>query len=180
MARGRRIALIAVVTVGVLIGIPAVVGGLGRSGLTEARGTVDCRADPAATTADYLLGLACPPAGFARAFGYEPLLVETSEGWRYTRPAWSGAECNGPIGDKGPFWDFGALCRTHDYGYDLVRFGIGDRGEADQLLYEDMLAGCADQGPVGAMGCQAIAGWARAVLKVGDVLGFDPEILPGL
>jgi hypothetical protein len=67
----------------------------------------------------------------------------------------------------------------HDYGYDLVRFGIGDRGEADGLLYNDMMASCSDRGIVGAMGCRTIAGWARAVLEVGDALGFDPEVLPG-
>lgn len=179
MAGGRRLALISVLAIGAL-GWGALPGpGLrGTAELADVRGSVDCRPDPSATTTEYLVGLACPPAGFVRALGYQPVLVDTSGGWRYTRPASFGGQCNGPIGDAGPFWDFSAVCQAHDYGYDLVRFGIGDRGEADHLLYLDMIVSCSDRGAVAEIGCRAIAEWARAVLHAGDALGFDPEVLP--
>lgn len=179
MAGGRRVALIAVLGLGMMAwGVPTVVGATGPVAVTQMPGAADCRPDPGASTAEYLVGVACPPDGFVRALGYQPVLVRTPSGWRYTRPAWTGAECNGPMGDEGLFWDFAELCRVHDYGYDLVRFGIGDRGQADGLLYNDMMASCSDRGPLGAMGCRAVAGWARAVLEVGDALGFDPKVLP--
>jgi len=49
-------------------------------------GASACREVSRGTTEDYLIGLACPPSGFSEAIGYEPLLVQTPAGWRYTRP----------------------------------------------------------------------------------------------
>jgi phospholipase A2-like protein len=139
------------------------------------RGSSHCQPVAHGTAHEYLMGLACPPDGFAEAFGYRPALVKTPNGWRFTRPGWTGSRCNGPAGDEGPFWDFAVACRTHDYGYDLLRFGLGDRRDVDELLYSDMMAHCDRRGFIEGTGCRSIARWARAVLKAGDVLGFDPE-----
>lgn len=140
-------------------------------------GTARCATDPEAATIEYLVGAACPPPGFAESLGYEPVLVHTAEGWRFTRPTWADGRCNGPIRNEGPFWNFATACRTHDYGYDLVRLGVGDRAEADALLYSDMSASCRGQWLVGSEACLALADWARTVLGAGDALRFDPEPL---
>ena len=141
----------------------------------ETSGASRCHQVPEAGTVDYLTGIACPPDGFARTMGYEPVLVETPYGWRYTKPAFAGGECSGPLADTGPFWDFSEACRAHDYGYDLVRFGVGDRAEADALLFRDMMVGCSAQRTLGGDGCRAIAHWTATTLDVGDATGFDPE-----
>jgi hypothetical protein len=138
-------------------------------------GSRSCRELPSATTVQYETGLACPPRGFAVRFGYRPVLVSTAVGWRYTRPLSAGGGCSGPMADRGPFWSFGDACRAHDYAYDLVRLGIGDRGAADALLYRDMRRTCTSSEPVADWACRALADSAHAVLWVGDASpGFEP------
>jgi len=147
------------------------------SGRVEAKmpGTDACTPHTAATAVEYLSGDACPPDGFSATLGYEPALVLTSYGWRYTKPGWAGGFCSPPLTDHGPFWDFETACRTHDYGYDLVRFGVGDRAAADRLLYRDMTSACRTVNLLEEIACRAMARWARTVLQVGDATGFDPE-----
>lgn len=142
-----------------------------------APGSPRCVHADAADTADYLTGRICPPEGFAEAFGYDPLLVRTPYGWRYTKPASIGGSCSGPIHEHGPFWDFGAACRMHDYGYDLVRLGLAERPAADRLLYRDMKASCMETEAVRRPACKVLADAANAVLTVGDATGFDVERL---
>jgi hypothetical protein len=135
-----------------------------------------CRELPRPTTIQYETGVACPPRAFAVSFGYRPVLVSTPAGWRYTRPSSAGGGCSGPMSDRGPFWSFGDACRAHDYGYDLVRFGIGDRGAADLLLYRDMRRTCTTSDPVADWACRTLADSAHAVLWVGDATpGFEPR-----
>jgi hypothetical protein len=145
------------------------------SGRVEAAvpGSPTCTVDPSASTLERLTGQACPPEGFAAKMGYEPVLVETPYGWRYIKPSWAGGFCSPPLTDRGPSWDFRSPCRTHDYGYDLVRFGAGNRAAADALLYRDMMASCG--GSVDGTLCRAVARWANTALRVGDATGFDPE-----
>ena len=138
---------------------------------TTVSGSPSCVARADATAVDYQTGVVCPPKGFSDVLGYEPVLVETPAGWRYVRP---GAECSGPLADSGPFWDFSNACGTHDYGYDLVRFGVGDRRATDSLFHDDMLRECRREG-LGQAPCKALAEWAYAALRVGDGNGFDPE-----
>jgi len=145
----------------------------------EPRGARVCRVDPAARTNEFLLGIACPPDGFEAALGYRPVLRRTVAGWRYLKPASAGGGCSGPIDDTGAFWDFADACRTHDYGYDLVRLGVGSRPDADRLLYLDMLASCADRSVAAAFGCRALARWTRVTLDVGESLRMDPARVPG-
>jgi hypothetical protein len=140
-----------------------------------APGSATCEEHPVATAIEYLTGVVCPPRRFSRVLGYEPQLVRTAGGWRYVKPD---AECSGPLSDRGPFWDFAEACATHDYGYDLVRFGVGDRPATDALLHDDMLRACRKEG-LGQAPCKALAEWAYAALRVGDANGFDPERIDG-
>lgn len=144
----------------------------------ELAGARVCRTDPTATTTEYLLGIACPPADFELALGYAPILRRTTAGWRYLKPPAVGGGCSGPLDDTGPFWDFEEACRTHDYGYDLVRLGVGDRPDADRLLFLDMAASCEDRTFAASFGCRAIARWARVTLDIGESLRMDPAMVP--
>jgi hypothetical protein len=140
-------------------------------------GSATCRVMANATAEDYLTGVACPPVGFRDLLGYDPVLVSTSWGWRYTRPAQADGRCSGPLGAVEGVMRFDTACRTHDYGYDLVRFGLGDRHEADELLFRDMMTACAARDAVTGGGCRAFAHWTHTVLEVGDATGFDPAPL---
>src|SRR5574342_1425343 len=117
----------------VIVLVAAIIGVLGRSAAGASprlmQGSPVCRDLPGATTRDYVIGLACPPAGFEGRLGYRPVLRETPFGWRFTRPSSADGGCSGPLEDVGPFWDFTVPCQAHDYAYDLVRFGVADRGE---------------------------------------------------
>jgi hypothetical protein len=130
-----------------------------------------------ASTLDYLTGVACPPDGFAGVLGYDPILVRTPYGWRYTKPTELDGRCSGPLHALGATLDFEPVCRTHDYGYDLVRFGAGNRHDADEVLYRDMLTVCSLRDSVSGGGCRAVARWSRTVLELGDATGFDPDPL---
>jgi hypothetical protein len=134
-------------------------------------GSATCAVRADASAIEYLTGVACPPAGFSRVLGYEPVLVRTQSGWRFVRPD---GECSGPLADRGPFWDFADACGTHDYGYDLVRFGVGDRSATDALFRDDLLRTCAGEG-LGEAPCKALAEWAYAGLRIGEANGFSPE-----
>lgn len=165
-----------------VLGIGALAFVLLRSMTAAVAGTVTgsptCVVTERASTAGYLTGRICPPEGFAAALGYEPTLVRTLYGWRYTKPASAGGSCSGPIHEHGPFWDFGAACRMHDYGYDLVRFGVAERPDADRMLYRDMKASCLLIDAVERPACKVLADTSNAVLTVGDVTGFDVDRLP--
>jgi hypothetical protein len=84
-------------------------------------GSATCRVMANATAEDYLTGVACPPVGFRDLLGYDPVLVSTPWGWRYTRPERADGRCSGPLGAVEGVMRFDTACRTHDYGYDLVR-----------------------------------------------------------
>lgn len=138
------------------------------------RGAPRCREQRWADVSDYLVGRACPPENFAKVMGYQPVLLETPEGWRYARPPSAHGDCSGPIGNQGPFWDFELVCQTHDYAYDLIRMGVARRSEADAFLYEDMVSSCQRQRKLDGAACRTIAASGRIVLKVGDVLRTGP------
>jgi hypothetical protein len=168
-------------TLGIVLAILGMVAAIGASGEPQSlverdapAGAGTCEPDPEASTTDYLLGLACPPRDFVGALGYAPVLRRTPWGWRYVKPASAGGACSGPLGDTGPFWDFADACRTHDYGYDLVRLGVAERPEADRLLFTDMMAKCAGEPVLGQVGCRALAQWARVTLDIGESLHMDP------
>jgi hypothetical protein len=74
--------------------------------------------DPAQQMRDYLTGVLPPPADFKKVMGYEPIRVETKHGTRMQDPDGS---ASAPYG-IGPDQDFDAMAKTHDYGYDLLRY----------------------------------------------------------
>jgi hypothetical protein len=142
-------------------------------------GAPACRPVSNGTTEDFLTGVACPPSEFGDALGYDPMLVKTPAGWRYTRPIEADGRCNGPLGGLGGT-EFLTACQAHDYGYDLVRFGVGVRAEADELLYRDMMTLCLHRGAFAGGACRCLAHWTKAVLQIGDVTGMDPApVAPG-
>ena len=90
--------------------------------------------------ADYLIGRACPPEGFP----YQPELVEIPGGLRMTDP--KGACSSGSLPATTADFDFAAACRTHDYGYDLLRYlelSGGRRRAVDGFFLHDMQLDCA-------------------------------------
>jgi len=65
--------------------------------------------------------------------------------------------CSGPLRGLGRTMEFVTACQAHDYGYDLVRFGVGVRSKADELFYRDMKATCFRRGPVDGGACRCLA-----------------------
>lgn len=77
------------------------------------------------------------------------------------------------IADTSWSYDFQLACRTHDYAYDLVRFGApgGDVGEADNFLYNDMQSDCDSRWFLQRMSCRGNANLVWSVLRGLDNLG---------
>ena len=91
------------------------------------------------TTEDYLSGRQCPP----REFPYVPTLVDTRKGQRALDPYDDG--CSGPlITEDQIHFDFNQACATHDYGYDLVRWGGTPlrEGDVDGFFKKDLKMSC--------------------------------------
>ncbi|SRR6266542_806486 len=98
-------------------------------------------------------------------------------GWRYTRSRFAEGGCSGPRQDVGPFWDFRIARQAHDYGYDLVRFGVASRRHADALLCHDMMSSCGLRAPI--PGGAPVADSTHSVLEIGDVPPeFEPHPIP--
>jgi len=99
---------------------------------------------------DYLTGAIPPPADFQQVMGYEPRKVETAHGTRMQDPEGS-ASAPGGIG---PTKEFDPAAKTHDYGYDLLRY-CGRKGQplppearkaADAQFRQDIFNYANDQG----------------------------------
>lgn len=98
-------------------------------------------ADPGKYMHDMLTGAAPIPADFQRVMGYTPVRVETKHGTRMQDP-------NGDVsspGGIGPTEEFLPAAKTHDLGYDLLRYfgrigqplGPEARKAADAQFRED-------------------------------------------
>jgi RHS repeat-associated protein len=83
--------------------------------ISDEPGLTTCTRERNATAADYLAG-ACPPRGFP----YKPEIALTVAGPRAVDPF--GDKCS-VVTDAPLGVDFSRPCLTHDYGYDLIRFG---------------------------------------------------------
>lgn len=102
------------------------------------------------------------PAGFATTMGYRPVVEHLRDGWFPTNPTGS---CSSPITLPARFEP---LCRTHDFGYDLLRYAeqIGHplggwaRLALDTMLVDRMRSSCVDSG------CVAAAYLAKAGLGI--------------
>lgn len=67
---------------------------------------------------EYLTGARPPPADFKQVMGYEPYAIQTKHGQRMQDP-FGDASAPGKIG---PDKEFDPAAKTHDYGYDLLRY----------------------------------------------------------
>lgn len=93
---------------------------------------------------EYLTGARPPPADFAEVMGYEPYLIQTPNGPRMQDPH---GYASSP-GGIGPVEDFDVMAKTHDYGYDILRYfdrkgsPLDDsaRKAADKVFREDLFA----------------------------------------
>ncbi|MCP3100872.1 hypothetical protein LZ198_18535 [Myxococcus sp. K15C18031901] len=98
---------------------------------------------------EYLTGARPPPADFEKVMGYKPFAIQTGHGQRMQDPFGS-ASAPGKIG---PDQEFDPAAKTHDYGYDLLRYYdrkgtplSGDaRKAADKLFREDLFHYANDQ-----------------------------------
>jgi hypothetical protein len=98
---------------------------------------------------DYLTGARPPPADFEKVMGYSPYAIQTKHGQRMQDPHGS-ASAPGKIG---PDQEFDPAAKTHDYGYDLLRYydrkgtplGPEARKAADKLFREDLFHYANDQ-----------------------------------
>jgi len=93
---------------------------------------------------DYLTGATPPPADFEKVMGYAPVRVQMHYGTRMQDPF---GDASSP-GKIGPVEDFDPMAKTHDYGYDLLRYyakkgtplGPEGRKAADQLFRDDLFS----------------------------------------
>ena len=98
---------------------------------------------------EYLTGARPPPADFEQVMGYKPYAIQTKHGTRMQDPH-GAASAPGKIG---PDKEFDPAAKTHDYGYDLLRYYdkkgtplSGDaRKAADALFREDLFNYANDQ-----------------------------------
>lgn len=67
---------------------------------------------------EYLTGARPPPPDFEAVMGYTPYKLNTPAGPRMQDPH---GRASSP-GEIGPVDDFDVMAKTHDYGYDLLRY----------------------------------------------------------
>ncbi|HYH98269.1 hypothetical protein [Hyalangium sp.] len=67
---------------------------------------------------EYLTGARPPPADFEQVMGYKPYKIDTKHGPRMQDPH---GDASAP-GKIGPDKEFDPAAKTHDYGYDLLRY----------------------------------------------------------
>ncbi|NPC85207.1 hypothetical protein HPC49_44305 [Pyxidicoccus fallax] len=102
---------------------------------------------------EYLTGARPPPADFEQVMGYKPYAIQTKHGQRMQDPH-GYASAPGRIG---PDKEFDPAAKTHDYGYDLLRYydkkgtPLGDdaRKAADALFRKDLFDYANDQKGLG-------------------------------
>lgn len=102
---------------------------------------------------EYLTGARPPPADFEQVMGYKPFSIETKHGTRMQDPH-GAASAPGKIG---PDKEFDPAAKTHDYGYDLLRYydrkGTPLKPEArkaaDALFRQDLFHYANDQKGLG-------------------------------
>ncbi len=98
---------------------------------------------------EYLTGARPPPADFEKVMGYKPYAIQTKHGQRMQDPF---GDASAP-GKVGPDKEFDPAAKTHDYGYDLLRYydrkgtplGKDARKAADAQFREDLFDYAHDQ-----------------------------------
>jgi hypothetical protein len=128
---------------------------------------------------DYLTGARPPPADFEKVMGYKPNVVQTKHGQRMQDP--HGA-ASAPF-KIGPDKEFDPAAKTHDYGYDLLRYyakkgtPLSDdaRKAADALFRKDLFNYANDQKGLDKWKYRAWAQiYATAVELNSKVQGYGP------
>lgn len=107
------------------------------------------------------------PSDFAAAMHYDPIRESGAVGDRLSDPDGS---CSSPVPLPGLFEP---ACRTHDLGYDLLRFARDSGGELgpdarralDRNLTRDLRAACATEPDAGA-GCAVVAEIASVAVRI--------------
>lgn len=103
------------------------------------------------------------PADFTAVTGHTPVRMPAPDGT--TRAVHPGGGCSSPWGDDNTRWDYSVGCKSHDLGYDLLRYADAKgqplspdlRERLDDQLSADMHAMC-DINPRGSAGtCQVVA-----------------------
>jgi hypothetical protein len=102
---------------------------------------------------EYLTGARPPPADFEQVMGYKPYAIQTKYGQRMQDPH---GDASAP-GKIGPDKEFDPMAKTHDYGYDLLRYyakkgtplGPEARKTADATFREDLFHYANDQKSLG-------------------------------
>jgi peptidoglycan hydrolase-like protein with peptidoglycan-binding domain len=126
-----------------------------------------CAPERFASFEDYVSGRVGPP----RCFPYQPRIEDTAAGRRALDPFNDG--CSGPTPyDRIPLvYDFRDACATHDYAYDLLRYGVDTFREpdADNRLYRDWLADCSGRLPPASEQCRVVASEWRVGVRFGNV-----------
>jgi hypothetical protein len=129
---------------------------------------------------EYLTGARPPPADFEQVMGYKPYPIQTKHGTRMQDPH-GAASAPGKIG---PDKEFDPAAKTHDYGYDMLRYydrkgtplGPEARKAADALFREDLFHYANDQ--KGVMDRWKFRSWAQiyatAVELNSKVQGYGP------
>lgn len=112
------------------------------------------------------------PEGFTEQMGYAVEVVTVPDG--ADRLVRVDGDCSTPFGAT--VFDFDRACKTHDYGYALLRFATRNGGELgpwariaiDDLLAADLLARCEElgEGRGGGATCRAAAGAGAAAVRV--------------
>ncbi|MCP3137800.1 hypothetical protein [Pyxidicoccus xibeiensis] len=102
---------------------------------------------------EYLTGARPPPADFEKVMGYKPYAIQTKHGQRMQDPHGSASA----PGKVGPDKEFDPAAKTHDYGYDLLRYyakkgtplGPEARKAADAQFRTDLFDYANDQKSLG-------------------------------
>jgi len=128
-----------------------------------------CPPQQYATIAEYLTGASAPP----NCFPYQPDIEDTEAGRRALDPFSDG--CSGRSWEDDLFFDRNDACSTHDYGYDLIRFGVDTFGESnvDNYFYQDMIADCEARVRFFEDVCLDSAGAYRAGVRFGSARPGD-------
>lgn len=133
-------------------------------------GVSGCRTPAEPEMAGFLSGKACPPEDFP----YRPRPVTAGGVRRMTDPFGACSSLGVPA--RGETYDFRTACRTHDYGYDLLRHlhaGGGRRRAVDLLFYDDMRRECGRRPQEDRASCLRVATLAyRAVVASSRMLGY--------
>ncbi|WP_129662592.1 hypothetical protein [Phytoactinopolyspora endophytica] len=155
--------------------LAAVLASFVLTGAGQARTSSDGPEHPGAARAVAVLtgieegeAQASVPADFAEVMGYVPEPLTGPDG--SVRLTAADGDCSTPFG--GTTYGFDRVCKTHDYGYDLLRYAAAEGGELgpwariaiDDMFGEEMHRHC--ETVDGGEPCQVLAGTGESLVKV--------------